>query len=152
MGLSHARCAMSVRFDDPNLVSCGGLAAVLALATRCGLATLLTAQLRITARGGANATAKILALVAGMIAGALASTFHTRARTGTIRAQLINTPGRAARSAHQLRLHLPQHWPWQDGVGARNSAHVMLLLILGMSPPSRSCLRTTLISVLVRLG
>jgi hypothetical protein len=74
MGLSHARCAMSVRFDDPNLVSCGGLAAVLALATRCGLATLLTAQLRITARGGANATAKILAL---------ASTFHTRARTGT---------------------------------------------------------------------
>jgi len=61
---------MSVRFDDPNLVSCGGLAAVLALATRCGLATLLTQQLRIAARGGANATAKILALVAGMVAGA----------------------------------------------------------------------------------
>jgi Transposase DDE domain group 1 len=70
MRLSHACRAMSVRFDDPNLVSCGGLAAVLALATRCGLATLLTDRLRIAARGGANATAKVLALVAGMVAGA----------------------------------------------------------------------------------
>ena len=61
---------MSVRFDDPNLVSCAGLAAVLALAARCDLAGLLTNRLRIAARGGANATAKILALVAGMIAGA----------------------------------------------------------------------------------
>ena len=61
---------MSVRFDDPNLVSCAGLAAVLALAARCDLAGLLTSRLRITARGGANATAKILALVAGMITGA----------------------------------------------------------------------------------
>ena len=46
MRLSHARRAMSVRFDDPNLVSCGGLAAVMALATRCGLATLLTERVR----------------------------------------------------------------------------------------------------------
>ena len=61
---------MSVRFDDPNLVSCGGLAAVMALATRCGLATLLTERVRIAATGGANATGKILALVAGMVAGA----------------------------------------------------------------------------------
>jgi hypothetical protein len=61
---------MSVRFDDPNLVSCGGLAAVQALATRCGLARLLTDRLRIAARGGVNATAKVLALVAGMVAGA----------------------------------------------------------------------------------
>jgi hypothetical protein len=61
---------MSVRFDDPNLVSCGGLAAVLALATRCGLAMLLTERLRIAAKGGANATAKVLALIAGMICGA----------------------------------------------------------------------------------
>lgn len=70
MRLSHARRAVSVRFDDPNLVSCAGLAAVLALATRCGLATLLTERLRIAATGGANATAKVLALVAGMVVGA----------------------------------------------------------------------------------
>jgi len=59
-----------VRFDDPNLVSCAGLAPVLALAARCGLATLLTERLRIAAKGGVNATAKVLALVAGMICGA----------------------------------------------------------------------------------
>jgi hypothetical protein len=70
MRLSHARRAVSVRFDDPNLVSCAGFAAVLTLATRCGLATLLTERLRIAATGGANATAKVLALVAGMVVGA----------------------------------------------------------------------------------
>jgi hypothetical protein len=61
---------MSVRFDDPNLVSCAGLTAVMALAAGCGLAALLTDRLHIAAKGGANATAKVLALVAGMVAGA----------------------------------------------------------------------------------
>jgi hypothetical protein len=70
MRLSHARRAVSVRFDDPNLVSCVGLAAVVALAARCGLAELVTERVRIAARGGANAAAKIVALVAGMVAGA----------------------------------------------------------------------------------
>jgi hypothetical protein len=70
MRLSHARRAVSVRFDDPNLVSCVGLAAVLALAARCGLAGLVTERVRIAAKGGANAAAKIVALVAGMVAGA----------------------------------------------------------------------------------
>jgi hypothetical protein len=60
---------MSVRFDDPNLVSCAGLAAVLALAARRGLAGLVTERVRIAAKGGANAAAKIVALVAGMVAG-----------------------------------------------------------------------------------
>ena len=70
MRLSHARRAISARFDDPNLVSCAGLAPVLAPAARCGLPASLTERLRIAARGGANATTKVLALVAGMIAGA----------------------------------------------------------------------------------
>jgi hypothetical protein len=39
--------------------------------------------------------------------GTLASTFHARARTATIRAQLINVPARLARSARRLLLHLP---------------------------------------------
>lgn len=42
----------------------------MALADRCGLATLLTDRLKFAAKGGANAVAKVLALVAGMIAGA----------------------------------------------------------------------------------
>jgi hypothetical protein len=70
MRLSHAPRAISARFDDPNLVSCAGLVAVMALAARCGLAALLSERVRIAAKGGANATAKIVALVAGMVAGA----------------------------------------------------------------------------------
>jgi len=46
-------------------------------------------------------------------AGCLASAFHARATTATIRAQLITVPARLARSARRLRLHLPQHWPWE---------------------------------------
>jgi hypothetical protein len=45
-------------------------------------------------------------------AGALASPFHAKATTATIRAQLINVPARPARSARRLRLRLPRHWPW----------------------------------------
>jgi hypothetical protein len=61
---------MSVRFDDPNLMSCAGLAAVLALAARFGLPGLLAERVHVAAKGGANAAAKVLALVAGMAAGA----------------------------------------------------------------------------------
>jgi len=56
MRLSHARRAVSVGFDDPNLVSCAGLgwaglATVLALA-RCGLGGLDPLQnLRASAPG-----------------------------------------------------------------------------------------------------
>ena len=41
MRLSHARRAVSVRFDDPNLVLCVGLAAVLVLVARCGFGGLV---------------------------------------------------------------------------------------------------------------
>ena len=46
-------------------------------------------------------------------AGTLASTFHARATTATIRAHLINVPARTARSARRVTLHLPAGWPWQ---------------------------------------
>jgi hypothetical protein len=46
-------------------------------------------------------------------AGALASVFHAKATTGTIRAQLINVPARLARSARRLTMHLPSAWPWE---------------------------------------
>lgn len=47
-------------------------------------------------------------------AGALASAFHARATTATIRAHLVNVPARLARSARRLQLHLPRNWPWAD--------------------------------------
>jgi Transposase DDE domain group 1 len=70
MRLSHARGAISARFDDPNLVSCGGLVAVLGLAGRCGLSELLAQRLTLAGNGAANAAGKVIALVAGMICGA----------------------------------------------------------------------------------
>ena len=47
-------------------------------------------------------------------AGTLASAFHAKATTGTIRAHLINVPARLARSARRLTLHLPAAWPWEQ--------------------------------------
>ena len=70
MRLSHARAAISVRFDDPNLVSCAGLVPVMALADRCGLPALLREHVKIAAKGGVNAAAKVVAIVAGMVCGA----------------------------------------------------------------------------------
>ena len=46
-------------------------------------------------------------------AGVLASAFHAKATTGTIRAQLITVPARLASSARKLTLHLPASWPWE---------------------------------------
>ncbi|TDE32371.1 IS1380 family transposase [Actinomadura sp. 6K520] len=47
-------------------------------------------------------------------AGALASAFHAKATTATLRAHLVNVPARLARSARRLLLHLPGNWPWAD--------------------------------------
>jgi hypothetical protein len=65
----------------------------------------------------ANSAWRLLAAMAFNLtraAGALASAFHARATTGTIRAQLIAVPARLARSARRLRLHLPRAWPWEQ--------------------------------------
>jgi Transposase DDE domain group 1 len=61
---------VSARFDDPNLVSCAGLAPVMALARRCGLAGLVAERLTLTGDRGANPAVKVACLVAGMVAGA----------------------------------------------------------------------------------
>lgn len=47
-------------------------------------------------------------------AGVIASNRHARARTATIRAQLIQVPARIANHARKWRLHLPTAWPWQS--------------------------------------
>ena len=71
-------------------------------------------------RFNANAAWLVCAAIAFNLtraAGALASTIHAKATTGTIRRQLIAVPARLARSARQLTLHLPINWPsagaWQ---------------------------------------
>jgi len=70
MRLSHGSPALSATFDDPNLVSVGGLAPVVALAQECRLGDLVGEKLTLKATGGVNAALKVPALVAGMVAGA----------------------------------------------------------------------------------
>jgi len=59
-----------VRFDDPNLVSSGGLVPVMALAESSGLRDLADEHLSVPTDKGANAGLKVASLVAGMVAGA----------------------------------------------------------------------------------
>jgi len=70
MRVSHSPVLVSAVFDDPNLVSCAGLAPVVALAQRCGLSELVADKLTLSAKGGVNAHLKVPALIAGMVAGA----------------------------------------------------------------------------------
>ena len=65
------------------------------------------------AANAAWATAWAIAHNLTRATGALASGFHARATTPTIRAHLINIPARLARSARRITLHLPERWPWQ---------------------------------------
>jgi hypothetical protein len=46
-------------------------------------------------------------------AGVLASAFHARATTATIRAHLIGIPARIASSARRITPHMPTNWPWE---------------------------------------
>ncbi len=70
MRVSHSPQLVAAAFDDPNLLSCAGLAPVVALAHRCGLAELVADKLTLPAKGGVNAHLKIPALIGGMVAGA----------------------------------------------------------------------------------
>lgn len=70
MKLSHTLTATSAAFDDPNLVSAGGLVPVLALAESAGLRDLADEHLTVPTDKGANAGLKVASLVGGMVAGA----------------------------------------------------------------------------------
>jgi hypothetical protein len=73
MQASHSARAVSVRFDDPNLVSCGGLVPVMRLAEQAGLPDLAQQTVKLSpgvGSAGANAGAKVSSIVAGMACGA----------------------------------------------------------------------------------
>ena len=70
---SHTVAGVSARFDEPNLVSCAGLVPVLRLAERAGLHEAADQRIRLSEEAGsagANPAAKIVSMVAGMVAGA----------------------------------------------------------------------------------
>jgi len=68
--LLHTPARTRAVFDDPNLVSHGGLVPVTALAERAGLPGLLAEHVRPGGECGVNAPLKVGCLVAGMAAGA----------------------------------------------------------------------------------
>lgn len=70
MQFKHAPAVVSAVFDDPNLVSAAGLVPMLRLARKAGLDELTQSRLSVPTDKGANAGAKVMALVAGMLAGA----------------------------------------------------------------------------------
>jgi hypothetical protein len=73
MQSSHVVGVVDVVFDDPNLIADAGLVAVVALAEQIGLPELVTEHVAITgaANGaGANPAAKVMSLLAEMVAGA----------------------------------------------------------------------------------
>jgi hypothetical protein len=70
MQFKHAPAAVSAVFDDPNLVSAAGLVPMLRLARSAGLDELARERLTVPTDKGANAGAKVSALVAGILAGA----------------------------------------------------------------------------------
>ena len=70
MQLSHTRQAVSVSFDDPNLVSAAGLVPAMRLAQSAGLQDLAGEHLTVPTDKGSDAGLKVASLVAGMVAGA----------------------------------------------------------------------------------
>ncbi len=65
----HASAAVSAVFGDPNLVSAAGLVPMLRLARHAGLDELSQSRLSVPTDKGSNAGSKVMALVAGMLAG-----------------------------------------------------------------------------------
>jgi hypothetical protein len=64
---------------------------------------------------GANSAWLVLAAIAFNLiraAGTLASPFHAKATTATIRRQLISVTARLTRTARRSTLRLPTAWPW----------------------------------------
>ena len=73
MQSSHAAGAVDVVFDDPNLVADAGLVPVVAMAEQIGLPDLVAEHVAIHGAAnsaGANPAAKVMSLLAGMVAGA----------------------------------------------------------------------------------
>jgi hypothetical protein len=88
MQSSHAAARVSARFDDPNLIVYGGLAPLVRLAERCGLPGLVAERVRLpVSKNGTGSfpAAKVMALIAGMAAGADSIDDMDRLRHGAMK-------------------------------------------------------------------
>ena len=69
MQFKHSNRAVSVPFDDPNLVSSAGLIPMMVLAVKTGFGAVVDERVKLPGYFGANAGLKVIALVAGMLTG-----------------------------------------------------------------------------------
>jgi hypothetical protein len=67
---SHTRAATSATFDDRSVIAHAGLVPLLRLADNAGLTDLATQRITIPGPAGANPSAKLRSIIAGMAAGA----------------------------------------------------------------------------------
>jgi hypothetical protein len=115
-------------FDDPNLISLGGLPAVMRLAEQAGLYRLVAEHVRVPGTAGSNVTMKVPALIAGMIAGADSISDLDVLRHGGM--SRLFTGGRAATTlGTHLRAYRFGHVRQLDAVAAR-----LLVGLAGRSP------------------
>ena len=70
MKASHAFSVVSQSFDEPNLVSHGGLLTAAVLTERIGLWALVAGALTVPGPTGVNSAAKTATVLAGMLSGA----------------------------------------------------------------------------------
>jgi len=70
MKASHACSIVSQSFDEPNLVSHGGLLTAAVLIERIGLWPLIAGALTVPGPTGVNSAAKTATVLAGMLTGA----------------------------------------------------------------------------------
>ena len=109
---------VSADHDDPNLVSTAGLLPVMGLAEEAGLHDLVADRVTVPGPAGANAAAKIPALVVGMVAGADSITDMGLLRHGGL--GRLFTAGRAPTTlGTHLRAYTFGHVRQLDAVASR---------------------------------
>ena len=148
MQLSHTRRVASACFDDPNLVSCAGLVPMAALAQQCGLAVLADEHLTVPTDKGANAGAKVSALVAGMVAGADSIEDMALLRHGAM-GTVFDRPYAPSTLGSFLREFAFGHVRQLDAVAARLLAqlHARTPLLAGIDGPVMVDLDDTIVEV-----
>ncbi len=148
MQLSHTRPVTSAVFDDPNLVSCAGLVPMVALAQQCDLGVLADEHLSVPTDKGANAGAKVSALVAGMAAGADSIDDMALLRHGAM-GTLFDRPYAPSTLGSFLREFTFGHVRQLDAVAARLLAHLHARtpLLAGLDDPVWVDLDDTIVEV-----
>jgi hypothetical protein len=148
MQLSHTRPVASAVFDDPNLVSCAGLVPITALAQKCGLAALADEHLSVPTDKGANAGAKVSALVAGMLAGADSIDDMALLRHGAM-GTVFERPYAPSTLGSFLREFAFGHVRQLDAVAARLLArlHARTPLLAGINGPVLVDIDDTIVEV-----